>query len=139
MAFNKVILVGNLVSDPELKATTNDVNVTRFRIAVGRRFAKADAEVKADFFDIVAWRNTAEFVCKHFTKGKPILVSGSIQNRTWTDTEGNKHWATEIVADEVSFVGSKGDNGQATANEAPSYGIPDGLEELADEDSLPFD
>jgi single-strand DNA-binding protein len=135
MAFNKCILVGNLVSDPELKSTTSGVNVTRFRIAVGRRFAKNG---ETDFIDIVAWRNTAEFVCKHFAKGKPILVSGSIQNRTWTDTEGNKHWATEIVADEVSFVGNKGENGQATANEAPSYGIPDGLEELADTDSLPF-
>jgi single-strand DNA-binding protein len=134
MAFNKVILVGNLVSDPELKATSNGVNVTRFRIAVGRRFAKNG---ETDFIDIVAWRNTAEFVCKHFTKGKPILVSGALQNRSWTDTEGNKHWATEIVADEVSFVGSKGD-GQATANEAPSYGIPDGLEELSNDDELPF-
>lgn len=135
MAFNKVILVGNLVADPELKATTSGVNVTRFRIAVGRRFAKNG---ETDFIDIVAWRNTAEFVCKHFAKGKPILVSGALQNRSWTDTEGNKHWATEIVADEVSFVGNKGDNGHPTANEAPSYGIPDGLEELADEDSLPF-
>ena len=134
MAFNKVILVGNLVSDPELKTTPSGVNVTRFRIAVGRRFAKNG---ETDFIDIVAWRNTAEFVCRHFTKGKPILVSGSIQNRTWTDTEGNKHKATEIVADEVSFVGNKGD-GQATANEAPTYGIPDGLEELADTDCLPF-
>jgi single-strand DNA-binding protein len=134
MAFNKVILVGNLVSDPELKATTNGVNVTRFRIAVGRRFAKNG---ETDFIDIVAWRNTAEFVCKHFTKGKPILVSGSIQNRTWTDTEGNKHWATEIVADEVSFVGNKGDNGQV-APTAPAYGDTSGFEELSSEDELPF-
>ena len=134
MAFNKCILVGNLVSDPELKATINGVNVTRFRIAVGRRFAKNG---ETDFIDIVAWRNTAEFVCKHFTKGTPILVSGSIQNRTWTDTEGNKHWATEIVADEVSFVGSKGENGQA-APTAPTYGDTSGFEELSSEDELPF-
>lgn len=134
MAFNKCILVGNLVSDPELKATTNGVNVTRFRIAVGRRFAKNG---ETDFIDIVAWRNTAEFVCKHFTKGKPILVSGALQNRTWTDTEGNKHWATEIVADEVSFVGSKGDNGQATPS-APTYGDTSGFEELSNDDELPF-
>lgn len=134
MAFNKVILVGNLVSDPELKATSNGVNVTRFRIAVGRRFAKNG---ETDFIDIVAWRNTAEFVCKHFTKGKPILVSGALQNRTWTDTEGNKHWATEIVADEVSFVGSKGDNGQATPS-APAYGDTNGYEELSNDDELPF-
>ena len=86
MAFNKCILVGNLVSDPELKATSNGVNVTRFRIAVDRRFAKNG---ETDFLDVIAWRNTAEFVCKYFSKGKPILVSGSIQNRTWTDSEGN--------------------------------------------------
>ena len=138
MAFNKVILVGNLVSDPELKTTPSGVNVMRFRIAVGRRFAKADAEIKADFFDIVAWRNTAEFISKFFKKGSPILVSGSLQNRSWSDSDGNKRYATEVVADEVSFVGSKGDNGQPMSNEAPTYGIPDGLEELADTDSLPF-
>lgn len=134
MAFNKCILVGNLVNDPELKATNNGVNVTRFRIAVGRRFAKNN---ETDFIDIVAWRNTAEFVCRHFAKGKPILVSGALQNRTWTDTEGNKHWATEIVADEVSFVGGKGEGAQPT-NGVPYYGVPDGFEELADSDTLPF-
>lgn len=134
MAFNKVILVGNLVSDPELKATNNGVNVTRFRIAVGRRFAKNG---ETDFFDIVAWRNTAEFVCKYFSKGKPILVSGALQNRTWTDTEGNKRYATEVIADEVSFVGGKGDNGQA-APSAPAYGDTNGFEELSSEDELPF-
>lgn len=138
MAFNRVILVGNLVADPELKTTPNGVSVTRFKIAVNRRFTRNGEQPQTDFIDIVAWRNTAEFVCRHFTKGKPILVSGSIQNRTWTDTEGNKHKATEIVADEVSFVGNKGDNGQPTANEAPSYGIPDGLEELSNDDDLPF-
>lgn len=134
MAFNKVILVGNLVSDPELKSTTSGVNVTRFRIAVGRRFAKNG---ETDFIDIVAWRNTAEFVCKYFAKGKPILVSGALQNRSWTDSEGNKHWATEIVADEVSFVGGKGENGQA-APTAPTYGDTSGFEELSSEDELPF-
>ena len=133
MAFNRIILVGNLVSDPELKSTSNGVNVTRFRIAVGRRFAKNG---EADFFDIVAWRNTAEFVCKYFSKGKPILVSGALQNRTWTDTEGNKRFATEIIADEVSFVGGKGDN--AAAPSAPSYDDTSDMEELADSDELPF-
>lgn len=134
MAFNKVILVGNLVSDPELKSTTSGVNVTRFRIAVGRRFAKNG---ETDFIDIVAWRNTAEFVCRYFSKGKPILVSGALQNRSWTDSEGNKRYATEIVADEVSFVGSKGDNGQA-APSAPTYGDTSGYETLDDDSDLPF-
>lgn len=139
MAFNRVILVGNLVADPELKATPSGVNVTRFRIAVGRRFAKPDSEVKADFFDIVAWRTTAEFVCKHFTKGRPILVSGTLQNRTWTDSDGNKRYATEVVADEVSFVDRKSDN--ASGNAAPSapvYGDTSGYEDLSNDDELPF-
>ncbi len=139
MAFNKVILVGTLVSDPELKSTNNGVNVTRFRIAVGRRFARPDAEVKADFFDIVAWRNTADFVCRYFVKGKPILVSGSLQNRSWSDSDGNKRYATEIIADEVSFVGGKGDNAsEQAAPSAPTYGDTSGYEELDTSDELPF-
>lgn len=137
MAFNKVILVGNLVADPELKSTTSGVFVTRFRIAVGRRFTKNGEQPQADFFDIVVWRNTAEFVCKHFTKGKPILVSGVLQNRIWNDSNGDKRYATEVVADEVSFVGNKGDNGQA-APSAPAYGDTSGFEELGNDDELPF-
>ena len=136
MAFNRIILVGNLVADPELKTTSSGVNVTKFRIAVGRRFAK-DGET--DFFDVVAWRNTAEFVCRYFSKGKPILVSGALQNRTWTDTEGNKRFATEIIADEVSFVGSKSDNAAGSAApSAPTYGDTSGMEDLASDDELPF-
>lgn len=135
MAFNRVILVGNLVADPELKTTPNGVSVTRFSIAVNRRFAKNG---ETDFFEIVAWRNTAEFVCRHFAKGKPILVSGTLQNRSWTDKEGNKRYATEIVADEVTFVEGKRDNSQPTENNAPSYGVPEGFEEMSADDELPF-
>lgn len=136
MSFNKCIFVGNMVADPELKTTTSGVSVTRFRIAVGRRFAKNG---ETDFFDIVAWRNTAEFVCRYFSKGKPILVSGALQNRSWTDTEGNKRFATEVIADEVSFVGSKGDNASgSTAPSAPVYGDTSGYEDLADDSELPF-
>lgn len=136
MAFNRIILVGNLVADPELKATNSGVNVTRFRIAVGRRFAKNG---ETDFFDIVAWRQTAEFICKHFSKGSPILVSGSLQNRTWAKPDGSKGYATEVVADEVSFVGSKNDNasGGAVPN-VPAYGDTSGFEELSSDDELPF-
>jgi single-strand DNA-binding protein len=135
MAFNKVILVGNLVADPELKTTTSGVTVTRFRIAVGRKFAKDGA---TDFFDIVAWRNTAEFVCRHFSKGKPILVSGALQNRNWTDSDGNKRYATEIIADEVSFVGGKGDNTSEQAAPSFTYGDTNGMEDLSADDELPF-
>ena len=139
MAFNKVILIGNLVADPELKVTPNGAKVTRFRIAVGRRFAK-DGQPKSDFFDIIAWRNTAEFVSKYFTKGKPILVSGMLQNRTWTDSNGDKRWATEVVADEVTFVESKKDSSQPTESEAPVYGMPEGadFEDVSPDDEPPF-
>ena len=106
-SFNKVILIGNLVADPELKQTQSGISVTSFRIAVGRRFAKPTDTQQADFIDIVCWRQTAEFVTRYFTKGKSILVCGSLQSRSWTDQNGNKRYATEVVADEVSFVEKK--------------------------------
>ena len=111
MAFNKAILVGNLVADPELKQTPQGTSVCSFRIAVQRRFAKNNEQGQptADFINIVAWRQTAEFVCKYFRKGKPILVCGQIQTRTWTDQQGGKRYETEVVADEVSFVESRSD------------------------------
>ena len=105
--FNKVILIGNLVADPELKKTPSGVSVTSFRIAVGRRFAGKDGEApQADFIDIVAWRSTAEFITQYFTKGKPILVCGSIQSRNWTDQNGQKRYTVEVVAED-STLGEK--------------------------------
>lgn len=131
MAFNLVVLVGNLVSDPELKTTTNGTSVTSFRIAVQRRVQEG-----TDFLDIVAWRKTAEFIAKYFKKGNPILVRGSVQIRTWTTPDNQKRYATEVVADEVSFVGKKENASQANA---PSYGAPTGkFEEVADDEELPF-
>jgi single-strand DNA-binding protein len=128
-SFNKAILIGNLVADPELKKTPSGVSVTSFRIAVGRRFDK-DA---TDFIDIVAWRGTAEFVCQYFGKGKPILVCGAIQTRSWTDQNSNKRFAVEVVADEVSFVEKKSDNAPTSAQQnEPTY------EEVNDESDLPF-
>lgn len=120
MAFNRVILMGNMVENPELKYTGTNIPVTSFRLAVARRFKSEDADT--DFFSIVAWRSTAEFICKHFSKGKPILVSGSLQTRSWTDNEGNKRSVVEVVADEVSFCGSKTEGATSAAsvvNDAP--------------------
>lgn len=144
MAFNKVILVGNLVADPELKTTPSGVAVTRFRIAVGRRFTRAGEQPQTDFFDIVAWRQTAEFVSRFFTKGRSILVSGTLQNRNWTDNNNVKHYSTEIVADEVSFVDRKGDGAPGAGmpqNNIPTYSTPtadSGFEDLSADDELPF-
>lgn len=147
---NKVILMGNLVADPEYKTTPSGIAVTTFRIAVGRRFAKQGDEVTADFISIVAWRNTAEFVSKYFTKGRAIVVVGSLQTRNWTDQNGQKRYITEVVADECYFAGNSGNgNGQSDGNAflgaeptaAQGMGTKPAaatFEELSTEDDLPF-
>ena len=104
-SFNKVILIGNLTSDPELKQSGSGASVCSFDIAVNRKYNK-DGNNAVDFITIVAWRSQAEFVCKFFKKGKPILVCGQLQTRSWTDKQGNKRISTEVVADEFSFVGN---------------------------------
>ena len=92
MAFNKVILVGNLVADPELKQTPSGVSVATFTLAVQRRFAKPDDAQQADFINIVVWRQQAEFVSRYFSKGSSMLVCGSIQTRNFTDQNGQKRY-----------------------------------------------
>lgn len=98
--FNKVILGGRLTADPELKTTPGGVSVTVFTVAVNRRSAKQPA----DFLNVIAWRQTAEFVTRYFRKASSICIVGSLQSRSWTDKNGVKQFATEIVADEVFFV-----------------------------------
>ena len=147
-SFNKVILIGNLVAVPELKKTPSGVSVTSFRIAVNRRYAKQGEQAQTDFIDIVAWQQRAEFVSRYFSKGRPILVCGQLQTRSWTDQNGQKRYATEVVADELSFVDSKnsGNNGGYSApapygNDAPpsySSGPDSGFEDLSADDELPF-
>ena len=104
---NKVILIGRLTKEPELKYTPSDVAVVSFTIAVDRRYTKPGEERQADFINIVAWRSTAEFVAKYFTKGQMIALSGNLQTRTWTDSEGKNRYITEVIAEEVSFCGGK--------------------------------
>lgn len=136
-SFNKVILIGNLTAAPELKKTPSGVSVTSFSIAVNRRFNK-DGQQQTDFINIVAWRQTAEFVARYFNKGKPILICGQLQTRSWTDQNGQKHYVTEVVADEASFVENKGTTADAGAP-APSYGGDgQGFEEVGYDDELPF-
>ena len=150
--FNKVILIGNLTADPELKMTQTGIPVTSFRIAVGRRYAKETDEVKADFIDIVCWRKSAEFVSKYFNKGKKILVEGQLQTRSYTANDGSKRYVTEVVADNVSFVESAGSGASRDRSEGTYYGgeplpiqLPQkprvseaNFEEVAAEDDLPF-
>ena len=140
MAFNKVILMGNMTDEPQLKQTPSGVSVVSFRIAVGRRF-KAEGQPDTDFITIVAWRNTAEFVCRYFHKGDTILVCGQLQQRSYTDKEGIRHNVLEVEADEVSFTGSKRSDTPKTpsAPAAPQAQIDDAnLEELGSSDELLF-
>ena len=116
--FNKVILGGRLTGDPELKQTPSGVSVCSFSVAVNRRFQSQNAEggqPQADFINVVAWRQQAEFVSKYFRKGSSICVVGSIQTRTWNDQQGQKRYATEVVADEINFVDSKSEGSQSAS------------------------
>ena len=139
MAFNKVILVGNLTEDPQLKATPTGVAVVSFRIAVGRRF-KTEGQPEVDYFTIVAWRNTAEFIGKHFGKGDSILVCGQLQQRAYTDKEGYSRIVVEVVADEVSFAGYRKPSGGGSAVPvAPQVQEVEGdFVEVGTGDDLPF-
>lgn len=112
---NVVVLTGRLVADPELRHTANDLAVTSFTVAVNRRYARAGEERQTDFIDIVAWRNNAEFVCKYFQKGNLIAIEGSIQTRTYQDKDGKNRRAFEVVANNVQFVESKKDSGNASS------------------------
>ncbi len=153
---NKVILVGRLTADPELKQTQSGTAVVSFTVAVNRNYTSRSADSNqptADFISVVAWRQQAEFVCRYFKKGSSICVIGSIQTRTWTDQNNAKRYVTEVVVDEVRFVDSKSD-GTASSYNAPaaqyapeSYGAPafsntdaaaPKFEEITGDDDLPF-
>ena len=143
--FNKVILGGRLTADPELKTTQSGIAVVSFSIAVNRRYKNAAQQTEADFFNVTAWRSTAELVARYFRKGSSICVVGTIQNSTWTDQQNVKHYRTDIVADEVMFVDSRSESG-ATGDDAgfaaPSFSTPVAnapkFEEIKTDDDLPF-
>lgn len=101
---NKAMLIGRLAADPELRQTGEGTNVTNFTIAVTRPYSGKESEAQTDWIDIVAWRHTAEFVCKYFQKGSPIAVEGTIQSRIWEDKAGQKRKTIEILAEDVEFV-----------------------------------
>ena len=133
MNLNKAIIAGRLTADPELKTTPSGLSVTSFTVAVDRRFGK---EKQTDFISCVAWRSTAEFITKYFSKGNSICVCGSIQTRNYTDKNGNKRTAVEVVAEEATFCEGKKDNVAAT-QEAKAYTEQSEYEPVEDND-LPF-
>ena len=116
---NVVVLMGRLVADPQLRQTPQGTSVASFRIAVDRNFARQGEQRQADFIDIVAWRQQAEFVSKYFQKGSPIVVEGSLQTRQYQDKNGNNRTAVEVVANQINFVPRT--NGQGSASGAAGY------------------
>ena len=119
---NHIVLMGRLTRDPELRRTGSGVAVASFTLAVDRDYAAQGAEKETDFVDIVAWRNTAEFVSKYFAKGRMAVVSGRLQIRNWQDKEGNKRRSAEVVADNVYFGDSKCDNADGGSfNQSQGY------------------
>lgn len=124
---NHIVLMGRLTRDPELRRTGSGIAVASFTLAVDRDFGSRDSgEKETDFIDIVAWRNTAEFVSKYFTKGRMAVVSGRLQIRNWNDKDGNKRRSAEVVADNVYFGDSKRDSdssGSYGGYSAPSSGF----------------
>ena len=149
---NKVVLCGRLTADPELKQTASGIAVVSFTLAVNRRYQSKSADAaqaqQADFISVVAWRATAEFISRYFRKGSALCITGSIQTRTWQDQQGQKRYATEVVADEAMFVDSKNESGvtggsyTADTYNAPSYSSSPAsapkFEELKTDDDLPF-
>ena len=154
---NCAVIMGRLTADPELRTTSSGVSVTSFCVAVDRSYVRQGEERQADFINVVAWRQTADFVTRYFRKGSMIAVQGSIQTRPYEDRNGNKRTAVEIIADNVSFCGSRQSNdgsqgrAEAPAQNAASYQSEDtssfqnigtgddfGFEAAEDDDGLPF-
>lgn len=129
---NKVILMGRLTKDPETRYTqSTNTQVTSFTLAVNRRFVKDGEERQADFINIVAWNKTAEFVSKYFKKGQQVGVIGRLQVRNWEDEQGQKHYVTEVIAEEVYFADTKKEESTSASTEENQF-------EITDDDDLPF-
>ena len=144
---NCVTLMGRLVADPELRTTTTGKSVATFRIAVDRSFVRQGEQRQADFITIVAWESSANFVSRYFQKGSMIAIQGRIQTRTYEDANGAKRSAFEVIANEISFCGSKAESGtsvtpapQVAPAVAPSFqtATANDFEEITDDEDLPF-
>ncbi|TQI66751.1 single-stranded DNA-binding protein [Clostridium sp. KNHs216] len=145
--YSITIMMGRMVEDPELRHTPNDVAVSSFRIAVDRPY-KVDGKNTADFFTVIAWRKWAEFVCKYFKKGKPIVVQGHFENRSYDAQDGSKRYTTELIAERISFAGDSSGQNKPPLPEpppehgstAPAYssGNTGDFEEMPVDDDLPF-
>ena len=142
---NKVILMGHLTKDIEMRQTPNGVSLARFSIAVTRRFKNSNGEYDADFINCIAWRKTGEFIARYFQKGSMIAVVGSIQSRSWDGNDGKKQYATEVIVDEAYFTGSKSENSTGGNTDLSDSGLDDlnsqygeDFATIGDEEDLPF-
>ena len=138
---NKCIFIGNLTRDPEFQTTGGGVSLCRFSIAVNRNYANANGEREVDFINIVTWRGLAENCNKYLTKGSKVCIVGSLQNRSYEDKDGNKRYATDIVAEDVEFISSRSQNGEnapATAPQTKSGNGGFGGLDPVEDDNLPF-
>ena len=143
---NKVIMIGNLANDPEARTTQSGISQSTFRIAVQRRFANQQGVREADFFTVIAWRQTADFCNRYLSKGRRVAVEGSIQNRSYDAQDGSKRYVTEIIADNIEALGSR-DEGQGQARPRdngptppPAQPAPPSMNDFTevDDDELPF-
>lgn len=132
---NACILMGRMTSDPELKKTPSGVSVTTFTVAVNRSYVKHGEERQSDFIECVAWRNTADFICKYFRKGQMIAVQGSIQTRSYQDKQGNKRKAVEVYVDKADFCGDK-PTGKRADQQSPK--AKDDFVAIDDQFDMPF-
>ena len=142
---NKVILMGRLTKDVEMRQTPNGVSLARFSIAVTRRFKNSNGEYDADFINCVAWRQTGEFIARYFQKGGMIAIVGSIQTRSWDGNDGKKQYATEVIVDEAYFTGSKSENSTGGNTDLSDSGLDDlnsqygeDFATIGNEEDLPF-
>ena len=143
---NKVIMIGNLANDPEARTTQSGISQSTFRIAVQRRFANQQGVREADFFTVIAWRQTADFCNRYLSKGRKIAVEGSIQNRSYDAQDGSKRYVTEIIADNIEFVGSRNEDGVQSRprdngpTPPPAQPAPPSMNDFTevDDDELPF-
>ena len=136
-SLNKVVLIGHLTGNPELKSTPGGISVATFSIGVTRKYTKQGEQPQTDFIDIVAWRSTAEFISRYFKKGQAICICGSLQTRSWTAQDGTKRYATEVVADEATFVEKKASTSESGAQNGYNAPTPAFCEVSVDEE-LPF-
>lgn len=138
---NMIALIGRLTFEPEVRTTPSGVSVMHFQIACDRSYQKSGQDRQADFIDCVAWRQTAEFIGRYFRKGSMIAVEGTLQTSSYTDKNGNQRKQVEVLANNVSFCGSKSETGSAAGSQAnPNYSSADNsdFDEIPDDDDLPF-